>query len=253
MATKLYFHAAASSVGGTLPGAGTQSSFTPNFSDPNASVNRDMSTTPGSAQTSAGVTASYGAVSTLVFLARFISPPLNGAQATSGTNEIVTISAAADETSLNANRTFTAAAIYVWRPSTGARIGFLIDNAVAAGTEPGTTETALTKTHACNNVAASNGDVVVVEAWSSGTPSMAASYTENWYYDGTTEASITSCAAFISWPTTTMTFQAGAAAGSLPPSRQPLQGLIQRAATRDWKERASGLLAPEGWQPAPVI
>lgn len=92
--------------------------------------------------------------------------------------------------------------VYVYRPSTGAIVGNLVTfaslTASYVSAEVGTTQTASpVYTLSTSAVSALAGDIVVVELWSVHTPSMATAYTGTLYFNGTTEGSTTSNAAYV--------------------------------------------------------
>lgn len=197
---KMYLHDAASGVGGTLPGAGSQSTqdSTPTVTASGADTNRSMDSAVGAAQVAASSGAfAFGAVASNVWFRRHVSEPLD-AQSIAAGNWVV--SGAGLETSANANQFMPSSCCYLWRPSTGARIGYFWDTVLTGQTEPGTAQTAVNQTRAGAALTAQAGDVIVLEVWCSGTPSMAATYTIQWFYDGATEASATDCASFLNAP-----------------------------------------------------
>lgn len=250
---KMYLHAASSSITGTLPAPGTQSvnDSTPSFTATGADTNRAMDNTLGVAQASLAATGSFLAASQNVWFGRWVSEALNAATFGSGT---WTRSGAASETSTNANMFFPSGCLYLWRPSTGARIGFIFDrtalNFGVGASEPGTAETGYSGTQTGVNVTALAGDVLVFEAWCLGTPAMAASYTITEFYDGTTEASTTSNASFLQAPAN-ISFQDPVVASgpNWAPRSRSFQHLIRRAVAGGYRRRRSGIAVPELWLP----
>lgn len=227
MATRLYFHAATSTVSGTLPST-EQSSRTSAQNVDAQTVNRSMNTSIGTAQTSVTGT-SANATDRIVYITKFISQPL------------VTTSISANTWTLNfaykiANSTNQTAPVreatgnpkynvmpltcYVWRPSTGAKVGNIID-ADSAGTsgefhdcsQTGTSELVEQGTFSGSAVTATAGDVIVLEAWIYSTDSTARANAINWYYDGTTanttnESVVSNHASFLESPQA-ITFSTG--------------------------------------------
>lgn len=129
---------------------------------------------------------------------RFVSRPLAAQTLPSGTNW--TFSAACSESSLNHNQVLCVT-IYPWRPTTGLALGPY--NAFCALTEPtvAATETALSAVGASGtSLAILDGDILVFDVATTFTQSMATAYTEQFAYNGTTEASTTTCASFITPP-----------------------------------------------------
>lgn len=206
MATKLYLHNAATSVVGTLPGATTQSvtKATPDVTATGASTNRAMTPTIGASQVSQALTTlAISPTEQKNWFRRFCSDPL-AAQTIAAQKPSLHIGASES----NANSeflVFTVGVLYLWRPSTGARIGFLSDLVPGVGqasAEPGTSETALSTTCGVNTTSqtAQNGDILIFELWSDNAQLMATGYTNTVFYDGTTEDSITTNAAYLSFP-----------------------------------------------------
>jgi hypothetical protein len=205
--TTLYFHAATSTVGGTLPSA-SQSGLTFTGSGGDAqTVNRSMSPVIGTSQTSIAKTSAASTSASSYYFTKFISPPLE-AQTIAGATW--TFQFAAEENNAAANFPVAAASsalpnvcCYVWRPSTGAVVNnILLGASTATYKEAGTTETAITGTFAGSSVVALAGDVIVMEIVFTTTQGGATARTDTFFYDGTTAASTSSNAAFLSNPNT---------------------------------------------------
>jgi hypothetical protein len=115
--------------------------------------------------------------------------------------------------------------IYPWRPSTGLRVGTA--SVGIALVEPGTTETAMSATGTWSGTQAIlDGDILVFDVWSTFTQSMAVAYTDNFAYDGTTEASTTTCASFITPPSAlTLYFASDPIAAYTERRRTPRRGI----------------------------
>lgn len=194
MPTKFYFHDATTTVGGTLPAAGTFDLGAPDVTAAGAGTNRSMDATIGVAQTSAALTTlAIATIQSNVFR-RFISP-LIAAQTIAA--QVITCRLAASESNTSSDM-FEGfmGGLYLWRPGTGAKVGSTITWGI--GTEPGTTQTAVSGTRTgVGTLTALDGDVLVYELWSQQTQSMAVGYTNTVFYDGTTEGSTTSNAAHI--------------------------------------------------------
>lgn len=79
----------------------------------------------------------------------------------------------------NSANTFIWPVMYVWRPSTNAVVGYVFDAAAAAGSEIAATPGTATRNFAGSAVTTQEGDLLVVEAWMSGTPT-AAVFTQTW-------------------------------------------------------------------------
>jgi hypothetical protein len=248
---KMYYHDAVTTVGGTLPGATDLETNVPEFTASGASTNRTMNNTVGSSQVTATTGAqSFGTGSTQCWFRRFISEPLNAQSIGAGT---WTMSGAGRETSANANQFMGVGGCWLWRPSTGAIITTIFTiSGSSTSTEPGTTQTAVVGT--CTGGAAATalaGDVLVYELWSSGAPSMSGTYTIDVFYDGTTEASTTSCAAFLQAPAA-ISFQDPVVPSGPPRQkrRRAWQHLMRMAGGEGCERRRSGILVPRLWRPA---
>ncbi len=195
---KLYFHDAATPNAGTLPGASTLSATTPNVTAATAGTNRDMNQTVGAAQASSALTTLAQTTLQKNWLRRFLSRPLAAQTLPTG---VWTIQGGASESSTNSNMLPWGAVIKVWRPSTGTTVATLLDNTVLGTVEPGTTETNISSaTGSINGVAVNDGDILVVELWAQNTQANATARTNTAYYDGTTEGSTSSNAAFLQLP-----------------------------------------------------
>ena len=212
MATRLYFHNASANISGTLP-SGEQSTRTPSWTATGGATNRTMDTEVGAAQaTHQGNTLANTSVQNAL-LGMFVSPTLDSAQTVGGGS--MTLNVADDESNGNANFWINALNVYVWRPSTGAKIGTVRDAAALGGTETAGGERVTHITGITSaGVSALAGDVIVCEVWAQHTQSAANTYIGAFFYDGTTEnttenASVTNHASFIEL-TETLTFvQAG--------------------------------------------
>lgn len=201
MATRLYFHDAASILTGTLP-PNEQSTRTAEWVVTGTTTNRTMDTNIGAGQvTRQGNTTAFGG-SQDGFLGIFISPPLAVNQTVGGGT--MTLNAADSESDTAANFRVNALNVYVWRPSTGVKIGTLRDAAgTLGGAEGGTSETVTHMTGITSTgINALAGDVIVCEVWANHTQDNAVSYTCSFYYDGTTvntteNASVSNHASFL--------------------------------------------------------
>lgn len=208
MTTKLYLHAASHALTGTFP-TGEQSSATPSWSATGAATLRTMNTTIGTAQTSLSGTSLANTSLQLPFMGFFVSPPLNGNQSVTAVFRL-NVALTQSNTQMNLGQYLTTC-LYVWRPSTGAVVGKLLDgpadsiplNGVAppsaASTEKvdwGSYNTPATM------IMALDGDVLICEVWPALLQGTAAAYTANFYFDGTTEnatlnATVSNHAAFL--------------------------------------------------------
>lgn len=81
---------------------------------------------------------------------------------------------------------FTAFSIYVWRPSTSTRVGFIYDSSTSLGTEWGTTVSNRTYTVSGSAVTVQEGDVISWEVWYSAAQGNATARTLTIRHDLTT-------------------------------------------------------------------
>lgn len=143
---------------------------------------------------------------------RFVSRPL--AAQTIALNGTWTFSYARSQSNANHNGQVRCD-VYVWRPGTGAQVGTDAANMVGAsgliGTLlTGTTETADSVTQlwgSANTI--QDGDILVFDVFSLFQQGMSAAYTEQFAYDGTTEASASTCASFVTPPSALTLFTGG--------------------------------------------
>src|SRR6476469_5470739 len=188
MATRLYFHNAASSVTGTsIQSTRTKATAT------GADTLRTMNTIIGTSQTS--MTGNTQAITTAqsMLVGWFCSPPLSGSQLVGATGMVLNCADA--ESNTNANFWVNDVIVYIWRPSTNARIA-VFQNTTLAGVSRGGTEATAASTEQVTHITgisslgasiAADGDVLIVEVYAYFTQGMATAYTGTMYYDGTTE------------------------------------------------------------------
>ena len=205
MATKLYFHAASSTVGGTLPTT-EQSSLTANANVDPLTTNRSMDTTIGTSQDSLVLTSNATTSQQTYYFTRFVSAPLN---VTSISANTWTYFYAVKESNASANFPVNGSGpldinLYVWRPSSGIKFGTIAQGLSTSTAEPvAGSEVAQTETFSGALIPGMQaGDVLVFEVWFVVTQSAATAYTDTFYYDGTSEATgvQTSVASYISTP-----------------------------------------------------
>ena len=192
MATRLFFHAATSPVAGTLPST-EQSALTSTINGDAQTVNRLMDTTTGTAQTSILIVSAATTSAQKYYYSKFVSLPLSMTNITAqtwtynfaaeeelGSNQFP-VSGGSDDVYLN---------IYVWRPSTGAKVGTIFDTQTAAGLiseGAAATEVAYHLTLSGAAVAsAAVGDVIICEIWFECSQSAATAADNFFYFDGTT-------------------------------------------------------------------
>ena len=206
MATKLYLHSATSTVSGTLP-TDEQSSLTPDANDFEGSrtTNRTMNTTIGVSQANLTNTSTGDTNAHNYYITRFVSPLLYQGNISAQT---WTMEYAAKEANAAANFPRNGAGAmyvncYVWKPSDGTKVGTILDgNSNADGEEAGTTQTVINFTFSGAAVTGMTpGDaVLVIEMWAQVTQGNGTTRVQDVYFDGTTENSTTSEAAFLSTP-----------------------------------------------------
>jgi hypothetical protein len=196
MPTKLYFRDSGrdtvNTQSGTYPTA-EQSAATSSYSVTGSGTLRSMTRAIGTGNTTVTTPSLSGSQSG--FIRFFCSRSLSGAQTVGGGT--ITVSIGHFESNNNANFGAVGLNVYVWRPSTGTKVGTLVDS-VTAGVPAtpngdGTAEAiasgggrSCTYTANTSSVSASNGDVIIFEVWGESSPSMTG-YTANFLYDGVTE------------------------------------------------------------------
>jgi hypothetical protein len=253
MATKLYFHRATTAVSGTLPAAGTSvSGTTPTKIASGGDTNRIIDTTISAvAQTTNVLTVNAQTAAQTGLILRCVSP-LIAAQTIAA--QTVTFSDAGFDSNTNSNFA-TSVVIVVWRPGTGAKVGAILDDPIGGilNAHNTTSQTAVAQAASSSSVTAQDGDVIIAEIWRlSQTQAKATAYTNTIAYDGTTEASTTNEASFISFPNTITFFTAAATSLIYSGTRRNMAALIVRepvacfmnALNPAWRRRRSGLLVP---------
>jgi len=206
MATKLYFRRDLASYS-NLP-ATEQSTLTPdaNYFETDSSKNYRMSTTKSTvAQTTLTNTSTGDTNAHNYYCAKFVSNNLNQTSVAANT---WTVEYAAIEANAQANYPRSGAGVmyvncYVWKPSNGTKYGTILDgNSVSDGEEAGTTQTVISFTFSGSAVSSlTAGDAVIVfEVWAQVTQASTTARLQTFCFDGTTEASTTNEAAFISTP-----------------------------------------------------
>ncbi len=219
--SKFYLHDAATPNTGTMPGAGNAFIVVGASGDTTgdatgARTARAANDTIGVLETSSLITANADTTGQSWGHRRFVSAPL-AAVTFAAADGNWTLSDASVESNANHNGTIDLV-IYLWRPGTGARLGTISVHPTHTVT---TTKTARTATAAWSGTQAIlDGDILVFEISDEFIQSMGTAYTSNFYYDGTTEASTTSCASFVTPPAALTLFTAAA---SPSPPAHPFQ------------------------------
>jgi hypothetical protein len=197
-----YFHNTLTTATGTLPPDGvTQSGVTYNVS--NGSVlNSTMDSLKGPGQVAAQIATVAQTAEQKNWIGRFVSPPLPAQTIPAGT---WVVNDAIAESDLNSNLKLVFGALYVWRPSTGLKVGdIVVDIANANGSATpafAATETPRSASAVGAAMTVQDGDLLVHEAWFDNIQALAASYTNTFFFDGGTTVSATDAASFLSAPT----------------------------------------------------
>ena len=208
MSTKLYFHVNANALSGIFP-TGEQGASSASFTAVGANTLRTMDRSIGTSQTSLSFTGATD--STRNFMGFFSSPPFNRTQTVGG--NVMEILVASSESDLGANFWINSLTVYVWRPSTGTKVGQLLDNSTGnslGGAEPLTANNAYPDyitSIASAQVNASVGDVIICEVWNTVATGSIIPYTCSFYFDGTIETTnqstiVTSQASYIKFSET---------------------------------------------------
>ena len=205
MATKLYLHASTSVPSGTLPTTEQSALTSVNDFEANQATNRVMNTSIGASQTSLANASQADTNANDYYIARWVSPIIWQGTISANTWDY---KCAMQESNANANFPRNGAGAlyvncYVWNLRTGTKTGTILDGATAAdGEEAGTSETLIecTFTGAAVSGIESGQCVIVFEAWARTTQGNGTSRTQTFYFDGTTESSTSTNAAFIGTP-----------------------------------------------------
>lgn len=208
--TKLYFHDATSTVSGTLPTTQQGAYTAPNVTVDAYTVNRSMDTNIGTAQTSKSGSTTLSTKT--IYYTKFVSPTLNQTSVAANTWNYafaVLESTAAGNFPVNASGPVYVC-IYIWRPSTGAKIATISDgNSSGSFVEPNanSTEKSMFSTFTGSAVSCAVGDVIIIEVYIASGNSSATGVTCTFYYDGTTETNnnnttVSNHASYIETPET---------------------------------------------------
>lgn len=181
----------------------------------------DLNPVKGASATSAATTLPNSTTANNGTLGRWSSAPLAAGTYGSGS---WTIAIQTTESDANYNVFWRSASLYFYRPSNNTVVGFVIDSNTQSGVEFGNGVAnarygqVLTWTGA--NVTIQDGDILVFEAWTGGTPSMAgASRTATIFYDGTTDVTAayagTDPASYIQAPANIPSYLTGSVSDAL--------------------------------------
>lgn len=185
MATRFYLKNDTNTLTGTFP-TSEQGAGTADVTWTSANTLRTMNTTIGTFQTNAtGVNASTSQQRHFI---RMFASPLIAAQTIAA--QTWTFFCGDQEANAAANYWTNIVNVYVWRPSSGTKVGTIIDGsngAAMGGSESTTTETVTTWTFSGSAVTAQDGDVIICEVWAVNTASMSTAYTLTVWYHGTVD------------------------------------------------------------------
>lgn len=218
MATKLYLHAANSSVAGTLPSSEQNTALTPTVNVDAQTINRSMDTNIGTSQATLVLNSTGTTTTTTYYFTRFVSLPFSSNITISA--QTWTFNFATSESSGNANFPVTSGnkaipiTLYVWRPSTGAKVGDIFNGNSAITVDEVTGPASQSTTFSGSSLAVQAGDVICFEVIFQVTQQNGSSFVDTFYYDGTTETATeglttTSHAAFLNAATDTFAFAVG--------------------------------------------
>ncbi len=212
MATRLYFHAANSTVSGTLPSTEQNTALAPTLNVDAQNVNRSMNVTIGTSSTHTSLTRASAAstATTAYYFTRFVSDPLAAQTIAAGT---WTLNFASSESNASANFPTNGGTqtipitCYVWRPSTGAKVGDILNGTSVASFNEVTGPAVNNGTFAGSSVVVQAGDVICFEFIFNTTQGTTTSRTIGIYFDGNTvnttdDAAVTALAAFLEHPGT---------------------------------------------------
>jgi hypothetical protein len=157
------------------------------------SVHRTLSRTKGSSQTSFAINTDATTSTRTYYISKFISEPLKNITIIDDVTWVT--HSAHQESSTNANFLGMIFTLYVWRPSTGARVGSNIYNIANQGglAEPASANTQRlgwgSTSHGTGNeiTGVQDGDVLIIELYFRPAQASATSYVDTWFYNGSTE------------------------------------------------------------------
>lgn len=187
--------------GGAVDGDATGAATARDATDVHGSSNPDVKST---------VTATANQVFQRWGHRRFVSRPL-AAHTFASADGNWTWSCAYSESNLAHNQSL-GLTVYGWRPSSGARVGSGSQWARLSQVEPtaaGTEEAHSATISWATSLTIADGDILVFDVWTEFTQTMSSAYTESFDYDGTTEASTTTCASFVTPPAALTLFGGG--------------------------------------------
>ena len=211
MPTRFYFHAADTTVTGTLPTTEQNTALAPTRNVDAQTAKRSMNTTIGvGPHTNLSHNTIASTTTTAMFFTRFISDPL-AAQTIAAATWTLNFASSYSNASANFPVSGGSQAIpitcYVWRPSTGAKVGDILNGNSTATFNEVAGPAVNQGTFSGSAVTCQAGDVLVLEVIFNTTQATATSRTVGFYFDGTTvnttdDASVTNHASFLENPNT---------------------------------------------------
>ncbi|HEY1248324.1 MAG TPA: hypothetical protein VGE97_05000, partial [Nitrososphaera sp.] len=205
--TRLYFHSALNTLVSNLPTV-EQSSLTASKSAEAQSSNHLMNKTIGTSQVQLVLTSNATTSVQNYYFTRFVSEKLRGVDTIDAATWTFNFAARSSSASGNYPVDGTNQPIrivsYIWRPSTGTKLGNIIDgNSASTIDEATVSPTSQSTTYDGSQVlGVQNGDVICFEVWFIITQAAATNFQDLFYYDGNTVSltegtSVSSHASFI--------------------------------------------------------
>jgi hypothetical protein len=169
-----------------------------------------MTTIIGTAQTSLVLTSNATTSLQRYYFTRFVSETLQNVSSITAQTWTYNFASTSNSTGSRFPVTGTNAPVrvvaYVWRPSTSAKVGDIVDGNSASTVDITTAERVQTTTFAGNQVlGVQQGDVLCFEVWFEITQGLASALTDTFFYDGNTvttvkNTSVSNHASFIQTP-----------------------------------------------------
>lgn len=213
MATRLFLHDALNALSGTFPTSEQSTVGAPTIIAPTANTLRTMDSITGTSMITRSITASATTAQQIAFHGFFCSLALDSNQLIPPQTTTLNIANRENSSNMNFGPDLRAVA-YVWRPSSGAMVGYITDGLVGAGDiEPAALSIRCNATSVTSTatISCAAGDVIICEIWNVFTQSSANAFQAAIYYDGTTinttiGTASTSHASFYELGTSSLTF-----------------------------------------------
>lgn len=198
MTLKFYCHNAATANTGIMPPlTSTRTGDIPASGTATSLVNKSMDGTIGAAQASLAKTTLAVTTAQQVPIGRWISSPIAAQSIAVQTIDIHMAGNDSSTVSVFGCQWY----VDLWRPSTGVAIAHLVfasNLGASVSAFSSTTETAASSTQSSVAGTAQDGDVLYLEVWrNTKLQTMATAYTNTLFFDGTTEDSATTNAAYL--------------------------------------------------------